>query len=112
MWRCKYLLFLIKLTSSFLSDRSSFVDINDNASGLYPIPAGIPQWSLLSPHLFNIFINGIPKPKNCELAIDADDTALFTNVASQDIDQLITNSEHGLKKIKKYFTENEENETK
>ena len=93
MWRYKYPLFLIKLTSSFLSDRSSFVDINGNASELYPIPAGVPQGSLLSPHLFNIIINGIPKPKNCELAIYADDTALFTNVDSQDIDQLITNLE-------------------
>ena len=105
MWRYKYPLFLIKLTSSFLSDRSSFVDINGNASELYPIPAGVPQGSLLSPHLFNIIINGIPKPKNCELAIYADDTALFTNVDSQDIDQLITNLEHGLRKIKKYFAD-------
>lgn len=105
MWRYKYPLYLIKRTSSFLSDRSSFVDINGNASELYPIPAGVPQGSLLSPHLFNIFINGIPKPKNSELAIYADDTALFTNFDSQDIDQLITNLENGLKKIKKYFTD-------
>ena len=83
----------------------SFVDINDNASDHYPIPAGVPQGSLLSPHLFNIFINGIPTPKNCNLAIYADDTALFTNVPSQDIDQLISNLEYGLKKINKYFSD-------
>lgn len=56
-----------------LSDQSSFVEINGNASELYPIPAGVPHGSLLATHLFNIFVNGIPKPKNCELAIYTDD---------------------------------------
>lgn len=32
----------------------SFVDINGNASDLYHIPAGVPQGSLSSPHLFNV----------------------------------------------------------
>ena len=105
MRKYNYPLSLIKLTSSFLSDRSSFVDINGIGSKLYSIPAGVPQGSLLSPHLFNIYINGIPKPKNCDLAIYADDTALFTNVDSQDIEQLISNLEQGLKKIKKYFSD-------
>ena len=97
--RCNYPLFLTKLISSFLSDRSSFVDINGFHSEPYPIPAGVPQGSLLSPHLFNFFINGIPKPKNCDLAIYADDTALFSNVPSQDIEQLMTNLQYGLKKL-------------
>ena len=58
MRRYNYPLFLTKLTSPFLSDRLSFVDINGTGSKLYPIPAGVPQGSLLSPRLFNIYISG------------------------------------------------------
>lgn len=32
------------------------------------------------PHLFNIFVNDIPTPNNCELAMFADDTALICEV--------------------------------
>ena len=75
-----YPTFLIKLVQSFLNSRESFVSVGENHSTPYSIPAGVPQGSLLSPHLFNIFINDIPKPKNCKVAIYADDTALYTKV--------------------------------
>ena len=98
-----YPTYLIKLVQSFLTNRKSFVSIGENHSTSYPIPAGVPQGSLLSPHLFNIFINDIPKPKNCKVAIYADDTALFTKVPMQDIKKLIHNLEIGLSEINSYF---------
>jgi hypothetical protein len=44
---------------------------------LFDILAGVPQGSIIAPHLFNVFINDIPFPKKGELALFADDTAFF-----------------------------------
>lgn len=68
---------LLGIISSYLCNRQSFVVVEGKASKVFSVPAGVPQGSILSPHLFNIFINDIPMPKNCELAIYADDTAIF-----------------------------------
>lgn len=67
-----------------MSDRKGFVDINGSASSCFFLPAGVSQGSLLSPHLFNIFNNDITLPDDCEIAIHADDTALFCDVPLKD----------------------------
>lgn len=68
------------MIKSFLADRYSFVSVNDTSSPKYLIPAGVPQGSPLSPHLFNVFINDIPIPKKCKLALFADDAALLSSI--------------------------------
>lgn len=68
---------LISLIISYLKDRKAFVEFEKKKSQTFHIPAGVPQGSLLSPHLFNIFINDIPSNGDCQLAMYADDTALF-----------------------------------
>jgi Reverse transcriptase (RNA-dependent DNA polymerase) len=71
---------LTGIVDSYLSARKSYVCVNGKDSKLFDVPAGVPQGSLLSPHLFNIFINDVPLPKNCHLAIYADDTGLYCTV--------------------------------
>lgn len=71
-------IYLIKLVQSFLNNRSFSVKINQQTtSSIKPIPAGVPQGAIISPHLFNYFINDIPKNNNTKLALFADDTALI-----------------------------------
>ena len=101
--KTKYPVYLIKLIKSFLTNREAFVSVGDENSSPYLIPAGVPQGSLLSPHLFNVFINDTSKPKNCKLAIYADDTALYTKVPMQNMHKLIENLEAGLIEINEYF---------
>ena len=81
----KFPTFLIKMIRSYLSERQAFVNFNDCSSFTFDIPAGVPQGSLLSPFLFNVFINDVPIPKKCYLAIYADDTALFCDVPWKNI---------------------------
>lgn len=68
---------LIKIISSFLQNRTFQVRVANTLSNKYTIPAGVPQGAVLSPTLFNIFINDIPKHTNTSLALFADDTAIL-----------------------------------
>lgn len=71
-------IYIQKILGSFLKDRSYFVKILDSTSNYYPSNSGVPQGSVLSPILFNIFLNDIPRNDKCEIALFADDTAIFT----------------------------------
>jgi hypothetical protein len=52
---------LIKLISSFLSHRKLRVSVEDEMSTAREMQAGVPQGSVLSPTLYNIYINDTPK---------------------------------------------------
>lgn len=55
---------IVKIVKSFLSSRKAFVDVQGHASEIFDVPDGVPQGSLLSPHLFNLIINDIPIDEN------------------------------------------------
>lgn len=62
-----------------------------------------PQGSLLSPHLFNIFINDFPKLKNAELAIYADDTAIFCDAPWKDAKKITKTLTTALGEASRFF---------
>jgi len=80
---------LLTIINSFLINRQFSVKINDNASDLKPISAGVPQGSKLGPILFNIYVYNIPQSPRTNIALFADDTTIFTE--SQNIEVIITN---------------------
>ena len=100
----KYPIYLIKIIQSFLNDRKSFVQVFEAKSESFNIPAGVPQGSLLSPHLFNIFVNDIPKPHLCDLAMYADDSALIASTLNpRSLISLTQILSAGLNELKLYF---------
>jgi hypothetical protein len=64
---------LINIIKSFLSNRSFYVKVDNQFSNVKPIQARVPQGSCLSPHLFSLYINDMPKHTNCKTALFADD---------------------------------------
>jgi hypothetical protein len=65
----------IKLISSFLIGNS--VSVEGNISTPRIMQAGVPQGSVLSPTLFNMYINDTPQTIGVHLALFADDTSLY-----------------------------------
>ena len=73
---------LVLLIQEFLYERSIQVKIGDSLSTLKQVDMGVPQGSVLSPLLFNIFIADLPSIlfKNFELKQFADDICLWLKV--------------------------------
>jgi retron-type reverse transcriptase len=67
---------LIKLISSFLSQRK-FVSVEGKMSTPREMRAGVPQGSVLSPTLYNMYIKDILQTPGVYLALFADDTCLY-----------------------------------
>jgi hypothetical protein len=70
-------LYLTKIISSFLENRSFYVKLCNSSSQSKSMPFGLPQGAVLSPTLYNVFTADIPKSENCEIALFADDTSFF-----------------------------------
>jgi hypothetical protein len=67
---------LIKLISSFLYKRKFFVLVEGEMSTPRIMKAGVPQGSILSLTMFNMYVNDTPEAIGIHLALFADDTCL------------------------------------
>eukprot|EP00102_Acyrthosiphon_pisum_P013028 XP_008182429.1 PREDICTED: RNA-directed DNA polymerase from mobile element jockey-like [Acyrthosiphon pisum] len=70
---------LIKTVSSFLSNRSFCVRIEDRLSSPRAVLAGVPQGSCLAPTLYLIYTNDIPVLARASVALFVNDTMFYTS---------------------------------
>jgi hypothetical protein len=75
--KSKFSASLIKLIGSFLSQRKFRVSVEGEMSTPRVMQAGVPQGSVLSPTLFNMYINDGPQTHGVNLGLFADDTCLY-----------------------------------
>lgn len=71
---------LVRLITSFLTNRSFQVKYQNSFSSIKESKAGVPQGSILSPFLYNLYIADIPTSENIKIYQYADDTA-FTSTS-------------------------------
>ena len=64
--------------TSYLSDRTFRVRLNQSYSSFHKIMGGLPQGGIFSPTLYLLFTADIPKSKDTLIATFADDTAILT----------------------------------
>lgn len=92
---------IIRITNSFLSERTFVVNVNGANSTPRPIPAGVPQGAVLSPTLYNIYTHDIPQGSTYSTALFADDTAFYKS--SHELRPIICHLQKAAGKIEEYF---------
>ena len=66
---------------SYLTDRTQYVEVNNESSSLQTILTGVPQGSIIGPLLFLIYMNDIPNASNLfTFILYADDTTLVSTI--------------------------------
>jgi hypothetical protein len=75
----------IKLIWSFLTDQTFYVTVAGERSAECGVPSGVPQGAVLSPTLFNRFSSDFSTLTDVQLALFADDSALFSTHAKADV---------------------------
>lgn len=76
---------LVHIIRDYLTDRTFRYRVEGTLSSPHPLHSGVPQGSVLSPTLFSLYTSDIPHPPNVELALFADDTALYTSHSNQSV---------------------------
>ena len=70
---------ILRIISSFLTDRTIQVKIGNTLSEVVQLLAGTPQGSIQSPLLFIVYVNDIPVTQTCQVTQYADDIAIYTS---------------------------------
>ena len=91
--------------SSYLSDRSQFVNLDEINSDIYKVVCGVPQGSILGPKLFILYINDLCKVANIvKFILFADDTNIYSS--GFDMKELCVNINKELEKLNEWFALN------
>ena len=67
-------------STGFLGNRQQQVLLNGIKSSKLSVDSGVPQWTVLGPTLFLLFINDLPEHVNCNVILFAEECLLHRKV--------------------------------
>ena len=89
----------------YLNDRTAFVSLTSQKSSHFSVLSGVPQGSLIAPHLFNLFINDIPIFNNGNVSLFADDTAYFIQIPWKNLPSAKKYLIEAVKQLQSFFND-------
>ena len=89
---------------NYLTIRTQFVCINGVCSNEKIITCGVPQWSVLGPILFLLYINDLPEATSFFTNLFADDTSF--QMSSSNLELLVSVANEELEKASIWFRSN------
>ncbi len=92
---------LIRLLRSYLTGRTFHVTVEGATSSVRRVAQGTPQGSIMGPVLFIIYVNDIPRPLRINLAMFADDTAIYYKHACTET--IVRYLQSGLDELLQFF---------
>lgn len=92
---------LLKILLSFLKHRSFQVHVNGSLSENKRIPFGVPQGSVLSPVLYNIFVSDVVMVNDGEYYLFADDTGFVAS--DENPSEVICKLQHAQDSLESYY---------
>ena len=93
-----------QLLTSYLKNRTQYIQVNNIKSNICHINTGVPQGSIIAPLLFLIMINDLKNSTNMNVLNFADDTLLYTKISKTNNIELEINTE--LNKVHKWLKTN------
>ena len=85
---------------TYLADRSQYVRIGTTTSLTAPLTHGIPQGSILSPFLFNIYTDSLSSiPESCSLKSYVDDSKEYLSFSLPILDHSLSILEEDLHRV-------------
>ena len=97
---------LLKLLSSYLSNRYQYVQVDDRVSKRLLVNFGVPQGSILGPILFNLYVTSINTNGDSEYLLYADDTTLLRYSKVKDLPDTIKAMQAELNNINQWSIDN------
>ena len=90
--------------SSYLTNRTQYVEINNNKSGVEHIKCGVPQGSILGPLLYLLYVNDISKSTQGHILSFADDTSMY--ISDSNIENLYRRANIAMDDLYDWFCAN------
>ncbi|GFW42970.1 probable RNA-directed DNA polymerase from transposon X-element [Trichonephila clavipes] len=94
--------YLIKIIHNFLHNRTFRVRVNNSYSNTGSCLSGVPQGSVLSPYLYNIYTHDFPQHSTVSTCLFADDSAVLSQGVQ--LKYTIKNIQHFLDKLETWLT--------
>ena len=89
---------------SYLQDRSFTVNIGKEYSNHGNLSCGVPQWSILGPLIFLLYVNDMARAVDCDLLLYVDDSCLI--VRDNSIEQIESSLNKNFNALWDWFLEN------